>query len=50
MTDEQFERLLKLTEENNNMLFNSGNYFQTKEQAEKVAKEIREVFEKHKND
>ena len=27
-----------------------GNYFRTKEQAEKVAKEIREVFEKHKND
>ena len=44
MTDEQFERLLKLTEENNNMLFNSGNYFQTKEQAEKVAKEAREVL------
>ena len=27
-----------------------GNYFRTKEQAEKVAKEVREVFEKHKND
>ena len=36
--------------EDDNMLFNSGNYFQTKEQAEKVAKEVREVFEKHKND
>lgn len=24
--------------------------FSTKEQAEKVAKEIREIFEKHKND
>ena len=27
-----------------------GNYFRTKEQSEKVAKEIKEVFEKHKND
>ena len=36
--------------EDDNMLFNSGNYFQTKEQAEKVAKEVREVFEKHEND
>ena len=30
--------------------FDIGNYFRTKEQAEKVAKEVREVFEKHKND
>ena len=33
-----------------NLRFDIGNYFRTKEQAEKVAKEIREVFEKHKND
>ena len=36
--------------EDDNMLFNSGNYFRTKEQAEQVAKEIRDIFEKHKND
>ena len=42
------------TEENfwecNNNVYECGNYFRTKEQAEKVAKEVREVFEKHKND
>lgn len=27
-----------------------GNYFRTREQAESVAKEVKEVFEKHKND
>ena len=27
-----------------------GNYFRTKEQAEQSAKEIRDIFEKHKND
>ena len=27
-----------------------GNYFRTKEQAEQAAKEIRDIFEKHKND
>ena len=31
-------------------LYDIGNYFRTREQAEKVAKEIREIFEKHKND
>ena len=31
-------------------LYEMGNYFRTREQAEKVAKEVREVFEKHKND
>ena len=31
-------------------IYKYGNYFRTKEQAEKVAKEVREVFEKHKND
>jgi hypothetical protein len=31
-------------------LYEMGNYFRTREQAEKVAKEIREIFEKHKND
>jgi len=31
-------------------IYECGNYFRTKEQAEKVAKEVREVFEKHKND
>ena len=30
--------------------YKAGNYFRTYEQAEKVAKEIREIFEKHKND
>lgn len=33
-----------------NMFFYSGNYFQTREQAEQAAKEIRDIFEKHKND
>ena len=27
-----------------------GNYFRTREQAEQAAKEIRDIFEKHKND
>ena len=31
-------------------LYDIGNYFRTREQAEEVAKEIREIFEKHKND
>ena len=31
-------------------IYKYGNYFRTKEQAEKVAKEIREVFERHKDD
>ena len=31
-------------------IYKYGNYFRTKEQAEKVAEEIKEVFERHKND
>ena len=31
-------------------IYKYGNYFRTKEQAEKVAKEIREVFKRYKND
>ena len=31
-------------------LYDIGNYFRTREQAEEVAKEIREIFEKHKNE
>ena len=31
-------------------IYKYGNYFRTKEQAEKAAKEIREVFERYKND
>lgn len=27
-----------------------GNYFRTREQAESVAKEVKAIFEKHKND
>ena len=33
-----------------NCIYKYGNYFRTKEQAEKAAKEIREVFKRHKND
>jgi hypothetical protein len=31
-------------------LYDIGNYFRTREQAEEVAKEIRAIFEKHKNE
>ena len=31
-------------------IYKYGNYFRTKEQAEKAAKEIREVFKRYKND
>ena len=31
-------------------LYDIGNYFRTQEQAEKVANEIKAIFEKHKND
>ena len=31
-------------------IYKYGNYFRTKEQAEKAVNEIREVYEKHKND
>lgn len=30
--------------------YNTGNYFKTREQAEKVAREIRDVFERHQYD
>lgn len=33
-----------------NDIYEYGNYFRTKEQAESVAKEVKAIFEKHKND
>ena len=44
------ERVTQTDDEFDFDYYSSGNYFRTKEQAEKVAKEIREIFEKHKND
>ena len=44
------ERVTQTDDEFDFDYYSSGNYFRTKEQAEKVAKEIREIFEKHKNE
>ena len=36
--------------ENDDFNYKIGNYFKTKEQADKVAKEIENILNKHKND